>query len=220
MPANLVYEDGSYAVASPVTLPQFSAPFADQGINVDYILTQDWVQNLDDFEPLALDTPHPDYDDFKLASESEKRDLGGGKVQWTRTYAKLPEEFARPNGNVAYNFIGFAGVGGINTPEASFRPRISRAVPSKLVRKFFRTSDPLVDIPFIEATSYTFEAQPNQDVDFLQDNPPFANVTVPTRAEYEALIDADDWNIVVEASRVSVWMGNIYVRETIYIKAQ
>ena len=221
---NLVYEDGSYAVASPISLPQFSAPFADQGINIDYLLTQDYVQNLADFVPLALDTAHEDYAEFKLASEGDKRDLGGGKIQWTRTYAKLPDEFSRPNGNVTYNFIGYAGIGFINTPGATWRPRISKAVPAKSTKTFYRTADPLIDIPFIPATRYYFSGSSNQDVDELTTNPPFLYESVPSRTAYEAMITADatasSYSIVAEASRVSIWMGNIYMRETIYIKAQ
>ena len=220
MPAALTYQDGTFTTARAVSLPVFSAPFSDQGVTTDYVLTQEWMQALTSYSPLALDTPHPDYADFMLAKEGEKRDIGGGMVQWTRTYAKLPADFSQPNGNISYNFIGFAGVGGINVPSASYRPRITEAVPVKLVRAFFRTADPLSDIPFIEATRYYFQAQPNQDVDLLQDNPPFENVTVPTRTEYEALIAADDFNIVAEASRISIWMGNIYIRETSYVKAR
>lgn len=222
---NLVYEDGSYTVASAISLPVFSAPFADQGVNVNYLLTQDYVQNLADFTPLALDTPHEDYAEYGLVSEGEKQDLGGGKVKWTRTYAKLPDEFSRPSGNVTYNFIGYAGTGGINVPAMSWRPRISKAVPTKLTRKFYRTPDPLRDIPFVPATRYYFGANPNLDTDELTNSPPFDTTTVPSRATYEGWITADaatsdSYTIVAEASRVSVWQGNIYVRDTLYIKAQ
>ena len=86
---NSAYQDGTFTVAKAVTLPVFSAPFP--GVNVDYVLTQDWVIDLANYSPLALDTAHPDYPTFKLAQESEKRDLGGGVVQWTRTYWKLPD---------------------------------------------------------------------------------------------------------------------------------
>ena len=220
MPAALVYEDGSFTEATPVNLPMFSAPFADQGINEDYILTQDYVQNLEDYAPLALDTPHDDYLDFMLASEGPKQDIGGGKVQWTRIYAKLPDAFSRPAGNVAYNFIGFAGTGGINVPSATYRPRFTANVPCRKTLTFYRTSDPDTDITFVDATRYYFESDPNQDVDFLTDNPPFTWESTPSRAEYETLIADDEYNITIEPARVSIWMGNIYVQETLEIKAR
>jgi len=47
-----------------------------------------------------------------------------------------------------------------------------------------------------------------------------SSLTDPTRTEYEVLIAGGTYCIVTEASRISVWMGNIYVRETLYVKAK
>lgn len=226
MPALPTYLDGTYTAAVAVTLPVFYAPFADQGVNVDYVLTQDFVQAIASYVPLALDTAHPDYSDFKLASESEKRDLGEGIVQWTRTYAKLPDEFARPGGNFSFTFPEIIGnaVIGPNTYGFTQRLAFTRNVPAKLVRKFFRTNDALADIPVIPQFRIYLTGQPNIDWPFVSDANSFSGVTVPSYTQYAALIAADaaassSFSLVAEASRVSVWQGNIYVRETMYVKA-
>lgn len=215
---NLAYRSGpSYAVARPVTLPIFEAPFRDQGVNINYILRQTFQIDINSYAPLALDTAHPDYADFILVSEGPQQDMGGGVVQWERVYAKVPETFARPNGNYAYNFIGFFGaVGGVTV---TGRDRFTRNVPVQLTREFYNTTDP-DSIPVVQAQRYYYGSNPTLDLDALADSPPFTQATTPTRTEYEAMIAANEYNIVVEESQISVWQGNIYVRETRRIKAQ
>jgi len=218
MPAIPTYTDGSYAVAFATSLPVFSAPFADQGITENYILTQKWCQELASFAPAPLDDPHPDYPTYGLVSESEKSDLGGGMVEWTRTYAEVPEEFSRLNGNTTYNFIGFA----YTSTTRLARPRQTFPVPMLSTKTFARTTDPLTDLPFIEATTYARADNADSLVDELVEGSQYdaSSLTDPTRTEYEVLIAGGTYCIVTEASRISVWMGNIYVRETLYVKAK
>lgn len=221
---NLRYNSGDFTVATACTLPVFEKPFADQGVNIDYLLHQDFIQNLNDYTPLALDTPHPDFADFILVSEGPQTDLNGGKIRWTRTYAKVPAEFSRPAGNYSYNFIGFYGSFGINVTTVTGRNRFTKNVPVRLTRTFFNTTDPDADIPEVPATRYYYGSSPNVDVDFLADSPPFTEATTPSRTAYEALIATDagapaSYSLVVESSTVQVWKGNIYVRETRYVKA-
>lgn len=218
MPANPTYTDGSYAAAFATSLPVFSAPFADVGVVTNYLLTQRWCQELSSFAPLALGTAHPDYPNHGLVSESEKADIGVGMVEWTRTYAQVPESFSRLNGNYSYNFIGFD----YTSATRLARDRFTFAVPVLSVKAFARTSDPDTDLPAIPATGYFTTDDANTLVDFLVEGAQYsdASLTTPTRTEYEALIADDEYNIVVEASRTSVWMGDIYVRETLYVKAK
>lgn len=218
MPANPIYTDGSYSVAFATSLPQLNAPFADVGITTNYVLTQRWCQELASFVPGILGTPHPDYPNYGLVSESEKSDVGGGMVEWTRTHAMVPDTFSRTNGNTTYNFVGFA----FTSATRLARSRQSRAVPMLSVKAFARTDAPDVDLPFIEATAYFKTDNPLNYVDDLVEGAQYAaaSLTTPTRTAYEALISADAYNIITEASRVSIWMGNIYVRETIYVKAR
>ncbi len=63
-------------------------PFDDDF--AQYVFEQDYWQNEDDFVPLNLDTPSDDFPDAYLVGESALRALGGGVVEWTRTYARIP----------------------------------------------------------------------------------------------------------------------------------
>src|SRR5690348_5458176 len=92
--------------ATPVacSLPQFSSPIP--GNTKEYFFTQDFMclrptAGVD----LSVDitgTPvahpsaglSPDYSGFYLVAEGERRDMGGGMVRWTRTYARVPDSYS------------------------------------------------------------------------------------------------------------------------------
>lgn len=123
-----VYEDGDYTQVQPCSLPVLSAPIP--GVNIDYVLKQDFVQYEASFASAPLNTFYPasngtggvsgetwaGFDSyngggavgtgFQLMQEGPREDLGNGVIRWTRTYAKVPATHAEP-GQIAYNFIGF-----------------------------------------------------------------------------------------------------------------
>ncbi len=229
MPADLVYADGTYTAPFAVSLPELSAPFPR--VNLDYVLTQNWVCNLANYTPAALDTAHPDYAAFLLVREDNKRDLLGGKVQWTRTYAKVPASW-EDAATINFTFPGsnFA-VGAV-----AVRNPFARTVVARVLYEYFLCSDgqtyptpkeiPVIPVfqPYLSAWgvhSYTNILRMPLDAE---------GVTVPTPVEYVAkigampgIVDANGAfvnEIVGQDSSVAQWMGNIYVRETRYIKAQ
>lgn len=218
---NLKYVSGDFTVATAVTLPVFDAPFKELGINTQYLLTQDFVQNLADYVPLALDTPHPDYPDFMLASESEQRDQGGGKVRWTRTYAKLPDEFSKPRGNFNFTFPGwsglvyggFVGYGGSNDG----RIPLNKTVACLVTRTFYRTTDPDTDIPILPKFQVLYGS--GVTADYTTDTQGAFTDTTPSTTDYQASVAAGDY-LVAQDSTWDVWQGNIYLRETYYVKYQ
>jgi hypothetical protein len=210
------YQSGDFAVAEEISTPQFSQPFP--GVNTSYVLTSEWMQRISDFSPLALDTPHTDYPDYILVEESEVQDQGHGIGKWTRTYAKVPDTYEEPGGTYNYNFVGFYGIFGFVTEAVTGRSRFRRTVPVKIERAFYNTDDPETDIPIIQAQRYYYASNPNLDLSYLADSPPFVEATTPSRSDYEDMISNEDY-IAVEDSRVSRWLGNIFMRETMYIKA-
>lgn len=227
---NRIYVSGTHTAAVAVSLPTFTAPFP--GITAQYVLTQDWMCEINSFAPLALNTAHPDYPDYKLTGESETRDMSGGMFRWTRTYAQLPESYSEPGGNYAYRFIGLMGGGG-PVGEGGVIPFVLRNpltlnVPVLITRDFFLvgtggTVATFEAIPEIGAQRY-FNVEwpvPNGDTDWLGRGEGF---TVPTAEEYEEWIAADassdSFHIVVESSSVSRWMGNFFMRETRRVKAK
>lgn len=218
---NLAYQSFSTANAQPVSLPVFSAPFP--GVNADYVLTQDFQCRLKNFTRLALDTDHPDYTDFKLAEEGELRDMGGGVVQWTRTYAKLPTNYSEVRGSYAYTFPGFSGIlpgvvigwGG----SAAGRNPTTLTVPLIVQRDFFRTSNPA-------AISLNIRFQPRYgasgvEVEFLVNNAdnPLMLDTSPSRSAYDTMVSNKDL-IIVEDSTIERLWGNVWVRETLKVEAR
>src|SRR6478736_414487 len=212
---NLRYTSGDFTVPAAVTLPVFDAPFKADGNNEECVLTQEFIQNLADFARLALDTPHPDYADFLLVEEGEQRDAMGGKVRWTRTYAKVPEDFTVDRGTIAFTFPGKSGLvtGGIvgYGGSADGRKPLSKTVTTRIARAFFINPDD-ADIPVLEQFSvkYGVDEQPTEYLNNNADNPLAAD-TDPSRTAYEALVTAGD-RIVAQDSSRDIWMGHIYMR--------
>jgi hypothetical protein len=213
------YEDGDFSVAIAVTLPVFNAPF--EGVNIQYVLTQEWMQNLADYTPLALDTPHPDYAAFILVSEGEQSDLGGGKVRWTRTYAKLPDEYTKPRGNFTFTFPGWSGLvyGGFVGYGGSNNGRIplNKTVACLVTRTFYLTNDPATDIPILPKFVVTYGS--GVITDYTNDDHGSFTDTTPNTTDYQASVAAGEY-LVAQDSTWDIWMGNIYVRETFYVKYQ
>jgi hypothetical protein len=222
------YTDGDYTVAAPNSLPVFEQPF--DGVAADYILRQTWFQLKENKTPIALNTAHPDYADYKLVKEGPETDLGGGVVEWERIYAKVPTSYDEPAGNFIYQFPGFIyndaeAIEGINPRPDAF----SKTVPLQLEHDFFlvgpgETYETWQEIPRIAATKYHIAGHEDWVTTVVGDSPPLATATSPSRAEYEALIAADEatddsFSIVVEESKVERWMGNIYRRDTLRVKA-
>jgi hypothetical protein len=129
------YVDGDFAVAKAVSQPVFEAPF--QGVNINYVLRQDFMQFKVSYVPLPLNTPHPDFATFILVAETPQQDCGGGIVRWTRIYAQVPATYSQPQ-SVTYSFIGFYGSGGINVVGVVGRDRIPRVVAGRVQFDYFK----------------------------------------------------------------------------------
>ena len=218
---SLQYKTGEIDdLAAAISGVVFERPFP--GINVDYILKQRFMQPLINWEPTDLNTPHDDYADFLLVEESPLQDASAGLVTWERTYAKVPDTYSEPGGNYAYNFIGYFGAFGLNVTTATGRERFVRTVPMRIQRDFFLVDGDTIptpfDIPVVEAQKY-YSVDEDVEVDYLGDSDILANETTPSRTDYQAMIAAGD-EIVAEDSRLTRWMGNIFMRETLYIKAR
>lgn len=220
----LLWTDGDWTTAQAVSGCNFECPIP--GVNVAYVLKQDFVIAEASWSPLALGTAHGTYATFKLASEGPIQDIGGGKVKWTRTYAKKPSDHTDYE-SYNYNFIGFAGSEGINVETQTGRARFTQTVTSKIVSAYYEVgTSPATpaDIAIIAATKYIEAGTTDQMTDYLKDSPPYATATSPSRSTYEGYISTDagtgsSFSLVAEPSSVSLWMGNIYVRRTRYIKA-
>lgn len=131
---SIAYISGDFSTAVAISNPEFSPPFA--GVNVNYLLRQRFMQDLASFAPLALNTAHPNFPDYKLVAEDEKMDISGLKTQWTRTYAKMPATYSQP-GSIAYSLIGYFGSFGVNVTSISGRARHSKVLSARVQYDYF-----------------------------------------------------------------------------------
>lgn len=214
-------DTAAHAISNPV----YSSPIPS--VNAEYVYTQKFMQPRANFSPLTLNTASPLDSSYKLVEESPREDMGGGLCAWTRKYAQVPAQHIEAE-SVAYNFIGFSGVTGINVQTQSGRYRFSRSVMCKVQCDYFlidgSTYIKPTDIPIIAEQRYFGIAGTNLETDYLASSPPFVTPSSPARDVYEGWITSDatgdNWHIVIEPSRLVRWLGNIWRRETRYIKAK
>lgn len=132
-----LYVDGDFTVATAISTPIFSQPFA--GDNGEYVLTQAFQQFAANFAPLALNTVHPSFASYVLTSESPLQDIGAGIVTWMRTYCKVPATRS-DGGCISYPFIGFTAqttiVGSVSTTLAG-RPRFTEVVNARIQHDYY-----------------------------------------------------------------------------------
>jgi len=216
------WTDGDFTAATACSLPAFSSPIPSE--SDAYLFTQDFCQFLANWSAATYGTAHPssgqtpDYSDWKLINEGERRDMGAGIVRWTRTYAKLPDSFNDWE-TASYTFIGSApGAFDAITSNRVGRLRFSELVTSKVIHDYFLIpstfTDPITggnitatvpgDIPVIRALAYCIQfmyGSPStqyggywyrQDYvcDDHVDSVPggFLYVTTPTATEYQAMV--------------------------------
>ena len=213
--------DGDFTTAQPVSAVRYSAPFSQYGINNLYVLEQDFVINVGQFAPLAIDTAHPTIAGFYLAVETPYQPTSlADVVRWTRRYASLPSSFSRPGGTYNYTFpVMYTGV---NDTSRLFPKPLT--VNSRIQVDFFRLSDPNT-ITVIEPQRYVIITSLDTDATSQWGQPVVTDAgfglaaTVPSLTTYKSWI-ATGTEIVAEASKITPnWMGNIHMRETIYVKA-
>jgi hypothetical protein len=228
------FTDGNWTLKWPIGKARISYPIP--GDLTSYIISQDYMQLRSSYSAAALNTTH--YAALGSASPTdggatgnssaylieigEHRDMGQGVIMWTERYATKPAERSEYE-SYAYNFIGFYGAWGINTTTVTGRDRFSKTVMSRIAFKYYIPGvdggiTTAADIPLIAAQTYIYGTTTN-NVDFLADSPPFTAATVPSRTTYEGWITGAT-EIVVEPSIVRRWFGNIWERQTRYVKAE
>lgn len=213
--------DGDFTTAQPVSDIRYIAPFSDLGVNTILVVDQDFVINRANYSPLAIDTPHPTLLGYFLARETDPQPVVvNDTVRWTRRYSQVPSSFSRPGGTYVYTFpVMWTG---LNATSRLFPKPIS--VGSRIQYDFFHTSDPN-SITIIEPQRYVISTSTNTDATSPWGEPVVTNAgfgvtpTIPDLATYQSWV-VGGIEIVPEASKITPnWMGNIHMRETIYIKA-
>jgi hypothetical protein len=216
-----VITDGDFSTASAVSDYRFSAPFSQYGVNTLYVMDQDFVIDRASFVPLAIDTPHPILSDFYLAVETPMQPVSfAGTVKWTRRYAQVPASFSHAGGTYPYAFpILYTGV--TSTSRLFSKPL---TVNCRVQVDFFHSSDSTT-VAVIEPQRYInslsgFDATSPYGEPVVTDPGFGVTPTIPDLSTYNSWVSGGI-EIVPEASKLTPnWMGNIHMRETIYIKAR
>lgn len=132
--ANPTWTDGDWSKPKPEGLPLHSTPLP--WTSNEYVFTQKFKVHRSAFAVLPLNSKHPDYSDFVLVEEGPRTDIGGGMVEWERTYAAVPDAGDEYE-TYPFNLIGFANniIAGPNFEEG--RARQIRRVNSRVHNEFF-----------------------------------------------------------------------------------
>ena len=229
-------------MAAACSLPVLSSPIP--ATSAEYVLLQDFMQLRANFAATALNTAHPsagltpDFSAFVLVEEGERRDVGNGLVRWTRKYALAPEAWDYSE-SYAYTFIGFQGLianysgfggGTFNPVVATGRIPQSWVVSSRVHNEYFlvgagQTYASSAAIPVVKRQQYLSPvsgALAPCPVDYIWDaitGGTDVAATTPDRTTYEGWMTAGT-EIVSEDSRLTRWLGNIWLRQTRYVVAQ
>lgn len=230
--------DGAVTSAQVQGGPRKSFPF--EGDNASFVLEQDYIVALTSFSPLALDTAHGTYTNAYLVKESQQENIGGGLVKWTRTYAQIPASRSDYE-TFNFKFPGYLATTGTVTPPydsywvqtGNGRDPFTATSNSRMLSEYFlcasgQTYETPSEIPILEVIKFTLALNDQARIDYLlSDAGGYWSDSQPTREEWEDLIaggagigtGAAAGEFIAEDSRITRWMGNIYCRQTRYVKA-
>lgn len=200
--------------------PRYSAPLPHT--SALYVVEQDYVCDWDNFTPQALNTAFDLDGSYKLVFEGDPQNAGAAVRRWTRRYAQVPGSWTDAGGDYAYNFIAISEVAAL--PQG--RNSQVLEVPLRIQRDYFLVGSggtyadyaAMVGAATIPQQTYTLTLYPSAYATRLTaigaDTP-----TTPSAEQYLGWVAAGT-EIAVDTSVFSRWMGNIFVRETRYVKAR
>ena len=184
--------------------PRKAFPFRQDLTAILYM--EDYVQRADFFEPLALDTQHPDILDAYLVDETNPTVRNDGLFRWTRTYATVPAdrtEYERGSFNFPAYKVASATI--LNT-----RDNFTQSVVSKVTYSYLLTTDPGTDL------TVTDRFQPLDDSSNVCNF--VASDTTPTLVTYQGYVSGGTY-VQSRETEVSRWKGNIWQMKNISVKA-
>ena len=192
---------------SPLRLtkePRRSFPFRQDLTAVLY--SDDYVQRAEYFQPMALDSPHPDFPTAYLVAETDPTTREDGLFRWSRTYATVPAartEFEKGS-------FSFPAYKTDSDTATNLRDSFTQGVVAKVVYTYLLTTDPGTDL------TITAMFQPLDDasnvVNFV------ASDSTPTRTVYAGYVTAGTY-IQASETQVSRWMGNVWQMRNLQVKA-
>lgn len=190
-----------------------------------YAFAQRWTQKKSAYTGTNRNTAHPDasYSTFTLQLESGFTDIGGGVLEWTRTYAKAPAEWNEYNRD-PYQFPGMSQDGSFEG-DTRQRDPVVETVRHRINRKYFLigAGQTYTTVPLLLASSTEMPLRKKFLGIASGGNSNYVNYLFafsrPTKDQYIAMIDAET-EILTEDAKLDRWMGNIHVVTKRYVVAQ
>lgn len=219
----LLWTDGTWTAESAVSGYRTSSPIP--GSTEKCIIEQDYVILEANWQATAIGTQLGSTG-FYLFEETQREDLGGGIVRWTKRFAKKPTTWTETS-SYAYEFPGFFGITWVEASFVSEDPSIpygrepfTQTVPLTLTHEYYRigsgldysTTDALFTAKGHTAQIY-YSQDENYRIKYLCDGPdeggPYNVSTTPSRTDWDTYI-TNGTAIYVEDSTIERWLGDIY----------
>ena len=184
--------------------PKVTFPFRQDLTAVIY--EEEYVQRADHFSPMVLDTPHPHFTKAFLINESNPSRVNGSLFKWTRSYSTIPAnrvEFQTTN-------FSFPAYKLLSADTNEIRASFSETCVAKVYFSYQLSADPSIDLSFQERFQ-PLDASSNT-CNFV------ASDTTPTKLVYEGYVTGSIY-IQSQQTAVSRWMGNIWEKQEIKVKA-
>jgi len=171
------------------------------------LFREEWVVNTVDYAPPARDTPHPEsaeFDGFILVDVQGIRKTPEHTF-YELTWATVPADHDEPL-SYAFTFPGYD----------TERDPPTLGMTARVEVEYFVTDDPVAEISTVPRQRFE---NTYGEVAYLNDGGGVLVPTTPTRADYKAMVTAED-EFVAEDSALEHYYGNIWARRTINIIAQ
>lgn len=210
--------DGDYTQPSQHGPDVTYLPFSNQGDQSTTIYELSYVQLIDNWVPLAVNSIHPTVGTAFLVNESELKPTNvAGVMQWTRRYATVPIS-RDEGGSIAYQFIGL-------TLASTLRIPFVRAVACRVALSYYLVGPnsayaSVRNLPVIDKQRYYIGSLAGGiGTDVLALSSAASTIlSTPTTETYQGWITAK-FEIAAEATQFTRWQGNIWQGATKYITA-
>lgn len=173
--------------------------------------TRIYLQDIRKYQPLAISTPG-DGNSYLVAQG--QIDRTGYLFKFFRVYSTIPATRREPT-SFSFEFPAFVG------DSASQRNSFTDTVAAEIEYRYYLPGvtsgiSNIRDIPIVPKFRPVADSKPNTYLSYVTDGSPILLQSDPTQAAYELMI-TNGSEIAAEDSELSVYMGEIVERATVYI---
>jgi hypothetical protein len=233
----------AYALKKPNGPLDISYPFANEFNDSQTLeIRQSYKQALSGYAPLPLNTPFnsgecnldgisslpPQITGARFVGDLNETIEGGRTKTWDRVWATIPQT-QTGTATLSYTFPGYKFNNGFADSRDGYlniREAPTYSVNAKLIREYYMVGSGTAysgafQIPTVSRQEYinTFGSQGTAPGDFVLSSAFGGFSSDPTLATYTGWVSAGT-EIVADDSTLNPYKGNIWMRETPYVKAR